>query len=185
MVLSRTRWTAAADQLPSLGFPPPSRQQYRESTYRRASRVSPTFRPQRFTRSRRLTPPRTWRACFIPHAACEVRPTGGFPDTQPTRLIAGPFSLDLLTSNSSWSGEPDYSSVRSTASRALIQVPIRLHRQSFYVCLRLDPLLSCQTPRVFTVHLVDAFAPPPLMVLPTDSSSDAGKRPTAFQSVPG
>ena len=65
----------------------------------------------------------------------------------------------------------------------MIQVPIRLHRQSFYVCLRLDPLLSCQTPRVFAEHLGGAFAPPPLMALPTDSSSDAGKRPTAYQSV--
>jgi len=59
---------------------------------------SPTFRPQRFPRSRRLTPPHTWRAYFIPHAACKVRPTGAFPDTQPIWLVASSYSLDLLTS---------------------------------------------------------------------------------------
>jgi hypothetical protein len=51
---------------PSLGFRSPSRQQRMESTKRRASHTRLTFRPQRFSRSRRLTPPRALRACFIP-----------------------------------------------------------------------------------------------------------------------
>jgi hypothetical protein len=52
-----------------------------------------------------------------------------------------------------------------------------------YLCLYLDPLLSCQTPRVFVTRLGGTFAPPPQMALPTDSSSDAGRRPTAYQSA--
>jgi hypothetical protein len=45
---------------------PPSRHQQPESTLRRASQGPPTFRPQRFSRSRRLAPPLASRACFIP-----------------------------------------------------------------------------------------------------------------------
>jgi len=71
---------------------------------------SPSLRPQRFPRSRRITRPRTWRAYFIPHAACKVRPTGAFPDTQPTWLIANSYSLDLLTSSPLQLSKLNYSS---------------------------------------------------------------------------
>jgi len=181
LVPSRIRRLAAATRLPSRRFLPPSRHQFTESTFRRASHVSPSFRPQRFSRSRRVAPPCTWWACFIPHAAFEVRPSGAFPDTQPNQLVAGSFSLDLLTASLLQLGEPNCSGARSRAFRALIQVPIRLHRQMFYVCQRLDPLLSCQIPRVFTQHLGGAFAPPPLMTLAADSSSDASSWSSASQ----
>jgi len=43
-----------------------SRHEQLESTSRRASHGSPSFRPQRFSHSRRFPPPTTAWACFIP-----------------------------------------------------------------------------------------------------------------------
>jgi hypothetical protein len=49
-----------------LGSLSPSRHQYSESTDDRCSTTCLPVRPQRFSRSRRVTPPRTSWACFIP-----------------------------------------------------------------------------------------------------------------------
>lgn len=81
--LSPTCQLTAINQHLPWGFVPSSRQQYERSTYRRASHVSPTFRPQCFAHSRRLSPAPTWWTYFIPHAVSKVHLTGGFPDTQP------------------------------------------------------------------------------------------------------
>jgi hypothetical protein len=51
---------------PSLGFSPSSRHKCVESTNSELPTAHLTFRPQRFSRSRRFTPPHTSWACFIP-----------------------------------------------------------------------------------------------------------------------
>jgi hypothetical protein len=53
--------------VPPLGLPlPSSRLQFERALLHRASHVSTPFRPQRFARSRRFSPPRTLRICFTP-----------------------------------------------------------------------------------------------------------------------
>jgi hypothetical protein len=70
---------------------PSSRQQHKESTIDALSTARLTFRPQCFSHSRRFTPPRTFVGLFHPTATCKVHSSGGFPSTQPTRLIDVPF----------------------------------------------------------------------------------------------
>jgi len=82
---------ARTRRAPPLGFRlPPSRHWLEESTSRRHSKP-PTFRPQRFSRSRRLTPPRAARACFIPLPRPRFTVQGLSPGSQPNRLIVDPF----------------------------------------------------------------------------------------------
>jgi hypothetical protein len=91
--------------------------------------LSPTFRPQRFARSRRLTPPRTSQACFI------LQPRPGFAlqgfSPLPSRLASStsrallPFLGRLLPAScptGARSSHPD--------SRALIRAAIRCGRQA-------------------------------------------------------
>lgn len=49
---------------------------------------SPLFRPQRFSRSRRLTPSLTLQACFILQPRTRFPLQGLFPAARPTRLVA-------------------------------------------------------------------------------------------------
>lgn len=49
-----------------------------------ASHVLPSFRPQRFSRSRRLTPLGTLRACFIPQPRPRFTPQGFPPAVSPS-----------------------------------------------------------------------------------------------------
>jgi hypothetical protein len=111
------------------GFPSPSRHQPVESTSRRASQFSPTFRPQRFARSRRLAPPRTLQAYFI------LLPRPGFASQGfsplPSRL-ASSTSRTLL----SFAGSllpmscPTGARFSRPAFRALIRAAIRCDRQA-------------------------------------------------------
>jgi hypothetical protein len=49
------------------------------------------FRPQRFSHSRRLTPPLAFAGLFHPTTASRIRALGVFPATQPARLIDGSY----------------------------------------------------------------------------------------------
>jgi hypothetical protein len=74
---------------PSAGFLPSSRHQLGESTTSALPTARLTFRPQRFSRSRRVTPHRTLRACFIPlpragFASQGFSPTFSRPDSSPS-----------------------------------------------------------------------------------------------------
>jgi len=86
---------------PSLRFLSPSRHRCFESTSRRGSQSSPTFRPQRFSRSRRFAPRCTLRACFIPlprpgFTVQGVSPPPGQHDSSPCRPL---LSLPAFTSS--------------------------------------------------------------------------------------
>jgi len=50
-----------------------------------------SFRPRRFSRPRRLAPPPALRVCFAPQPRPGFRSPGGFPPTQPYRLVDGPY----------------------------------------------------------------------------------------------
>jgi hypothetical protein len=52
--------------------------------------VSPRFRPQRFTRSRRLAPRSALRTCFIPLPRPGLTLQGFVPPTQPNHFVSGP-----------------------------------------------------------------------------------------------
>lgn len=69
---NRTLRVSFDPRIPSLRFRSPSRHQHRESTNSRPPTAYLTFRPQRFSRSRRLAPLRASQACFI------LQPRSGF-----------------------------------------------------------------------------------------------------------
>jgi hypothetical protein len=99
--LEPVRTILADFRTPSLRFLSPSRHRLIESTSRRASHLSPTFRPQRFSHSRRFTPRCALWACFIPlprpgFTVQGVSPLPGRPDSSPCRPL---LSLPTLTSN--------------------------------------------------------------------------------------
>jgi hypothetical protein len=77
---------ASTERLP-WGLFSSSRCQQVESTKRRVSQAHLTFRPQRFSHSRRLAPPLTFAGLFHPTTASRIRSSGVFPATQPARLI--------------------------------------------------------------------------------------------------
>jgi len=122
-LLPRTRPPAAtAELLP--GFRSPSRHPPRESTYRQASQFLPTFRPQCFAHSRRLTPPCTLRACFIPQPRPRFTlqgfsPVPSQPDSSPACALLTFLLAPLQPSYPACAGS------RTLASRTLIQAPIR------------------------------------------------------------
>lgn len=68
-------------QTPPLGFRSSSRHETAESTSRRAFHSSPTFRPRRFSRPRRVTPPQSSRAYFIPQPRTRFTFQGFSPAT--------------------------------------------------------------------------------------------------------
>ena len=71
---------------PSLGFHPSSRCQLAESTF---AGVPPAmFRPRRFSRPRRLTPPPTFAGLFHPATTSRVRSSGCSPREKPYGLDA-------------------------------------------------------------------------------------------------
>jgi hypothetical protein len=72
---------------PSLGSCSSSRYQPVESTNRRASHARLTFRPQRFSHSRRFAPPLAFAGLFHPTTTSRIRSSGVFPAPQPARLI--------------------------------------------------------------------------------------------------
>jgi hypothetical protein len=61
------------------GFVPPSRHQHRASTAAGNPTSRLTFRPQRFSRSRRFAPLAALRACFIPLPCPRFTPQGFSP----------------------------------------------------------------------------------------------------------
>jgi len=77
-------------QAPSMGSFSSSRQQQVESTNNEFPTTRLTFRPQRFSHSRRFTPPLTFAGLFHPTTTSRIRTPGAFPATQPTRLIDAP-----------------------------------------------------------------------------------------------
>jgi hypothetical protein len=86
---------------------------------------SPTrFRPQRFSRSRRVPPSHTFAGLFHPTATSGIRSSGGFLAAKPAHLIGGSCprvvaELRLPT------GCPFGASSARSASRALIRAAIR------------------------------------------------------------
>jgi hypothetical protein len=83
-----------------------------------------TFRPQRFSRSRRLTPSRTVAGLFHPTATSGIRSSGAFPAAKPARLIdeSCPHVVPELRLTV---GCPTAASSTRVASRALIRAAIR------------------------------------------------------------
>jgi hypothetical protein len=77
---------ASTERLP-WGLRSSSRYQQVESTKWRASHARLTFRPQRFSHSRRLPPPLTFAGLFHPTTTSRICSSGVFPATQPARLI--------------------------------------------------------------------------------------------------
>jgi hypothetical protein len=75
---------------PSMGFVSSSRYEQVESTGRRVSQARLMFRPQRFSRSRRFTPPLTAAGLFHPATTSRICTPGVFPASQPARLINEP-----------------------------------------------------------------------------------------------
>jgi hypothetical protein len=55
-----------------------------------------TVRPRRFSRPRRLTPPRTLRVYFTPQPRPGFTFQGLSPAAKPNRLVGGPYPLDVL-----------------------------------------------------------------------------------------
>jgi hypothetical protein len=108
---------------PSLGFPSPSRHEHQESTLDELPRSS-SFRPQRFSRSRRLTPLDTSWACFIPLPRPGFTLQGIVPAAKPTRLVVVPSPL-VGWRPSPPAGLPRLSSSDHPAFRVLIQAAIR------------------------------------------------------------
>jgi hypothetical protein len=98
--------------------------------YPAAFPTPPTFRPQRFSRSRRLAPPRTSRACFIPQPRMRF-PLQGFPpatsraDSSPAR---SPLDVSAVLLRK---GCPDRTGSRRVACRGFILLPVHCRRQVF------------------------------------------------------
>jgi hypothetical protein len=124
-----------------------------------------SFRPQRFSRSRRLPPSHTLRACFIP------LPRPGFP----------PQGLSPLPSRLASSASRALLSLASLSSRQVAPpVPVPLASPSglcseqrsvasaerFRLYVRSIPSRVFNSLGLFSGCLGDAFAPPPLMTSP-------------------
>ena len=82
---------------PSLGFPPSSRRQSAESTYRGHPKPA-TFRPRRFSRPRRFPPPPTLRVYFTP----QPRPGFALQGFPPSRSRTGSSPAAALLSFTRW-----------------------------------------------------------------------------------
>ena len=133
------------EQLP-WGFSSPSRLQHAESTDRRAFPCSPTFRPQRFSRSRWFPPPRALWACFIPLPRTGFRSSGVFPAAELDWLLASRSPLAVQYNR------PSRTCARVQFGRPRLQGfvpgsdPLRV-KGGLDLSLP-DPLLSFQLPRV-------------------------------------
>lgn len=96
--LRRSSCSLVSERAVLPGFPPSSRRDRRCPLGAAASQAPATFRPQVFSTSRRLAPPSTLRAYFIPQPrpGCLLRP-GVSPNPQPSRLVAGrdPHAVDI------------------------------------------------------------------------------------------
>lgn len=128
------------------------------------------FRPQRFSRSRRLTPLCTFAGLFHPAATSEVFSSGAFPGSQPTRLIAVPFPLGV--GGFHLSTVADRRQFRPSRLQGFDPTTDSFSSTSGLGPPTLDPLLSFHSRGSFSEHLSDAFAPPPLMTLSAVSSGD-------------
>jgi len=95
----------------------------------RASQAHSTVRPQRFSRSRRLAPPRALRVCFTPLPRPGFTFQGVDPAAQPERLIDAPYPLVVGGYRLPPSCLDGASSSR-VASRVLIRTAVRSDRQS-------------------------------------------------------
>lgn len=100
-----------------------SRHQQSESTSRRVFHHSPMFRPQRFPRSRRVTPRFALQACFIlqPRLGFTFQ---GFPRHLAGRLVDDPCPLAVSSTCLPESFQPG-TNLRNPAFRALLQAAIR------------------------------------------------------------
>jgi hypothetical protein len=95
----RSRLQSRKMQTPPWRFGPLSRHRLCGFIFWRASKVSPKFRPQCFSHSRRFAPRGAWRAYFIPHATCGVHPVGAFPAAKPTSLIGNSYPHNVCRSS--------------------------------------------------------------------------------------
>jgi len=87
---------------------------------------SPSFRPQRFSRSRRFAPPRSLQAYFIPLPRPGFRFRGFLPRT--SRLTSSVLRLLSPLASSSYRWQATSASSRRVDLRILIQLEIRNHR---------------------------------------------------------
>jgi hypothetical protein len=87
------------------------------------------FRPQRFSRSRRLAPPHTVADLFHSAATSGIRSSGGFPATKPARLI-DESCPHVVGECSLTASRPAAASCTRFASRALIRAAIRFSQQA-------------------------------------------------------
>jgi hypothetical protein len=122
--------TARTRRAPRLEFSASFATRMRGVHYPAAFPTPPTFRPQRFSRSRRLAPPRTSRACFIPQPRMRF-PLQGFPpatsgaDSSPA---LSPPDVGVVPLRK---GCPDRAGFRRFACRDFIQLPVHCRRQVF------------------------------------------------------
>jgi hypothetical protein len=128
-VLLVTCPTPKLGRAPSLGSLSPSRHERLKSTCRRAFPRPTTFRPQRFSRSRRVPPSRTVAGLFHPTATSGIRSSGVFPAARPARLI-GESCPHAVTELLLTASRPAAASSTRSAFRALIRAAIRCGRQA-------------------------------------------------------
>jgi hypothetical protein len=124
---------------PSLGFRSSSRRQFSESTHGEHP-GSPLFRPQRFARSRRLTPRCTFADLFRSAATSRILRSGVPPPTQLHHLVGG-HALSPLAPRL-YRRLPDDAKPRRVDLRTLFQVGIRSAAQGFSPGHRPCPVAS-------------------------------------------
>ena len=132
--------------------------------------IQPTFRPQRFARSRRFAPSRTLRACFISQPRPRFPLQGLWPDNQPTSFLAKP--CPLAVSDLPLHCPRALRQVRSFQPQGFDPAADPLLPTSGLGLPTPDPLLSFHSCGFFSEHRGDTVAPPPLMTFPVDPSSD-------------
>jgi hypothetical protein len=147
---------------PSLGSRPPFATLAREVHSPSGFPHPTTFRPQRFSRSRRLAPPRTLRACFIP------LPRPGFAlqgfSSLPSRLASSTsrafMSLTELSSQRVAPLVPDPSASPSRLQSEQRSVAVS---RWFRPANHSIPSCAFNSCGLFSEYLGNAFTPPPLM----------------------
>jgi hypothetical protein len=146
------------------GSSPPSRCQHPESTQRQTSHRLPTFRPQRFSRSRRFAPPGALRVCFTPLPRSRFTPQGLPPTASRAGSSPGRALLPF----------PPCACIAAPAQRVRLQgLDPAAGPLPSAGCLSPPtpgPLSSFHSLRSCSGHLGDAFAPPPLMTSSASSS---------------
>jgi hypothetical protein len=141
-----------------------------------------SFRPQRFSRSRRLTPPRALWACFIP------QPRPGFTlqglSPLPSRLASSTSrALMSLASISSQRVAPLVPDPLASPSGHQSRQRSVMANKGFRPANHSIPSWAFNSCGLFSGYLGGAFTPPPLVTFPAERSLSTRHWPSAYQSV--